>query len=127
MPRYSDIDFNFIPHPVTGDLSRKTEEAAVKQAVRNLVMMNTGAKPFHPEIASNIRAMLFENATPLVLAGLKRNIITLLEAFEPRVKIEKIDIFDDALDYNAIQMELWFSIIPHENPVKINIIVNRVR
>ena len=42
----------------------KNANNAVKQAVKNLILTNHYEKPFHPEIGSNLRGMLFENITP---------------------------------------------------------------
>ena len=33
--------------------------------MRNLIFTNFGEKPFHPEIGSGVRDMLFENMTPI--------------------------------------------------------------
>ena len=53
--RYRDLDLDFVPHPVTKDISIKTNDEAVKRSVRNLVLTNAYEKPFHPEISSDVR------------------------------------------------------------------------
>ena len=37
----------------------------VKRSVRNLILTNQFERPFHPEINSSVRDLLFENITPL--------------------------------------------------------------
>ena len=64
--RYSDLDLDFNPHPVSGDVPFKYDAEAVKRSVRNLVFMGIYEKPFHPEIRSEIRRLLFENFTPFL-------------------------------------------------------------
>ena len=39
-PDYADLDLDFMPHPTTGDVIRKTGEEAIKRSVRNLIMTN---------------------------------------------------------------------------------------
>ena len=34
---YSDIDLNFLAHPVTGDVSKKYDVDAVKQSLKTLI------------------------------------------------------------------------------------------
>ena len=38
---FSDFDLNFTAHPVTGDIVLKTDESAIKQSVKNLLLTRT--------------------------------------------------------------------------------------
>ena len=62
---YSDIDLFFGPKTGTNDINRVTDFTAVKRSVRNLVLTNFYEKPFHPEIGSGVRDILFEPMTPI--------------------------------------------------------------
>ena len=57
---YSDLDL-FFTRKDTKDVNILKDIQSVKRSVRNLVLMNHYEKPFHPEIGSGIREMLFEN------------------------------------------------------------------
>ena len=57
---YKDLNLNFGRHPVTKQINVLTDAAAVKRSVRNLVQIGQYEKPFHPEIASGVRDVLFE-------------------------------------------------------------------
>ena len=48
---YSDIDLSFNKKK-NGDIFKKTESAAVKQAVKNLILTSPGDKPFNPDSVS---------------------------------------------------------------------------
>ena len=61
---YQDLNLDFQTNSATKDIQKITDIEAVKRAVRNLINLNHYEKPFHPEIGSNLRAMLFENITP---------------------------------------------------------------
>ena len=58
---YKDLNLNFTKHPIRKDITPLTGAAAVKRSVRNLVQYGHFEKPFHPEIGSGIRDLLFEN------------------------------------------------------------------
>ncbi|MGA1048851.1 MAG: hypothetical protein ACO3UU_12655 [Minisyncoccia bacterium] len=44
---FSDLDFNFTAHPVTKDVSRKYDENAIKQSLKNLLLTRNFERPFH--------------------------------------------------------------------------------
>ncbi len=57
---FSDLDFNFTAHPVTKDVSRRYDENSVKTALKNLILTRNYERPFHSEIGSPIRSLMFE-------------------------------------------------------------------
>ena len=62
---YKDLNLNFTRNPVTGDVATVTDVNAVKRSIRNLLLTNHYERPFHPEIGSDIPALLFENFGPI--------------------------------------------------------------
>ena len=95
---YKDLNLNFGRHPTTKQISTLTDAAAVKRSVRNLVQIGEFEKPFHPEIASGVRDMLFENMTPFTAQALQRHITDIITNFEPRallISVEVIPRFDE--------------------------------
>ena len=71
--QYSDLDLFFTKKTVGSDVNKVTDIQAVKRSVRNLILLNAFEKPFHPEISSGVRDMLFENMTPVVAVVLARH------------------------------------------------------
>ena len=64
--QYVDLDLFFGKKNSDRDINTVTDIQSVKRSIRNLVLLNHYEKPFHPEIASGVRDMLFENITPIV-------------------------------------------------------------
>jgi len=87
-----DLSLNFRPHPVTGDVGVFADQDAVKKAIRNLILMKRGEKPFHPEISSGITDLLFENSTPIVIATIKKDIEAFITRYEPRARSIQVDV-----------------------------------
>ena len=81
---YKDLNLNFGRHPVTKQVQTLTDESCVKRSVRNLVQIGEYEKPFHPEIASGVRDMLFGNMTPFTAQTLSTKIKEVIENHEPR-------------------------------------------
>ena len=87
---YSDLDLDFTRNPVTSDIVKLNDVDSVKRSVKNLIQTNHYERPFHPEIGSDIRGLLFENMTPLTALNLERKVIEVLTNFEPRAKIVNV-------------------------------------
>ena len=88
---YKDLNLNFGRHPVTKQVQTLTD-AAVKRSVRNLVQIGEYEKPFHPEIASGVRDVLFENMTPFTANALQRKITDVITNFEPRALLTSVEV-----------------------------------
>jgi phage baseplate assembly protein W len=125
-PDYSDLDLDFIPHPTTGDIVRKTGPDAIKRSVRNLILTNFYEKPFRPGIGSNATKLLFDNANPLTATFLKDAIMEVVRNYEPRV--EMIDVFVNFdIDNNGYNVEMRYVILNRNEPIITTIFLERIR
>ncbi len=88
---YKDLNLNFSANPVTGDVTTVTDVIAVKRSVRNLLLTNHYDRPFHPEIGSNVPALLFENVGPITGNQLQRAIEEMIGNFEPRARVTAVE------------------------------------
>lgn len=123
---FSDLDLNFAPHPVTGDLTQKYDENAVKQAVKNLLQIRHYEKPFHSEIGSPLRELLFEPVTPLTELMAKRAIIDQISNFEPRVDLITVEVIASP-ENNSLYVNIVFKIVNTERPITLDFILERTR
>ena len=123
---YKDLDLDFCRNIVTNDVNKLTDVEAVKRTVRNLINTNHFERPFHPEIGGNVRALLFENITPLTALNLQRKIEEVLNNFEPRAKITQI-LADPYIDRNGYRLEIKFYFIGIQNPITVETFLERLR
>lgn len=125
---YSDLDNSVETNPITGDVLKKTGAAAVIQSVMNLIQMGHYEKPFHPEIGSGIRQLLFELATPATCQLMSKEIRTVLQNFEPRVQV--LNVVVEAVVSGTISgfnATIQFSIVSIPQPITISVFLERVR
>ena len=108
--QYSDLDLFFGKRTVGSDINKVTDIQAVKRSVRNLILLNTYDKPFHPEIAGGVREMLFENMTPIVGQIIARKVEDVIENFEPRARLVGVRAIPD-LDRNAYELSVHFYVV----------------
>jgi|TARA_B100001093_G_C26830679_1_gene1015943 phage baseplate assembly protein W len=108
--QYSDLDLFFSRKTSNSDINTLTDIQAVKRSVRNLVQLDYFEKPFHPEIASGIRGMLFELMTPFTAQVIARQIEDVINNFEPRAKLVGVTAIPD-LDRNAYEVKVEFYVV----------------
>jgi len=124
--RYSDIDLTFTMHPVKKDIVLSIDDQAIARAVRNLILTNHYERPFHPEIGSNVRKMLFEPISPLTANYLQREIEDTIRNFEPRVRLQQVVVQTEP-DSNAYSAIISFFINNNTAPTTINFVLQRLR
>ena len=108
--QYSDLDLFFGKKSSNSDVQEITDVKAVKRSIRNLVLLNHYEKPFHPEIGSGIRDMLFENMSTMTAIILARKIEDVIENFEPRVRLISVRA-DPNLDRNEYEVTIEFFVV----------------
>ena len=125
--QYSDLDLFFGKKTVGSDVNKVTDIQAVKRSIRNLVLLNSFEKPFHPEIASGVRDMLFENISPVVAAVLARKIEDVIKNFEPRARLVGVRAMPD-FDRNIYNVTIEFYVVnaPTEL-VDLSVMLERLR
>ena len=108
--QYRDLDLFFNKKNGTNDVTQITDIQAVKRSIRNLVLTNFYEKPFHPEIGSGIRDMLFENMTPITAVVLARKVEDVIENFEPRARLISVRSLPN-LDRNEYEVTIEFFVV----------------
>ena len=126
---YKDLSLFFTPNPVSGDVTMVTDVQDIKRSVRNLVMTNRFEKPFHPEVASHVRDLLFERFTPITFNLLRNRIETVLANYEPRVSVTDVEIDDSgrAMDNNELNVRIYFTLKNDPQIQSVDILLERVR
>ena len=125
--QYSDLDLFFSKKATSNDISKVTDIQAVKRSIRNLILTDHYEKPFHPEIGSGIRGLLFELMSPLTANVLAKVVEVVIENYEPRAKLMGVTVYPD-MDRNAYEVTIEFYVIntPTEL-VELTVMLERLR
>jgi phage baseplate assembly protein W len=83
-------------------------------------------KPFKPEIDSRIQKLLFEPATPLVAMAIRSNIMDILTRYEPRARINDVQVIFDA-EYNSFDVTVSFTVLNSREVSKVFVSIERLR
>ena len=123
---YSDLNLSFTPHPITGDITRKTDVDAVKRSVRNIVSTNSYERPFKPNFGVNLRNKLFELDTSVFGKGRVANdIARQIEIHEPRVRNVKVLL--NEVNRNERSMQISFKVINSLETEELEYVLTRTR
>ncbi len=107
---FKDISLSFKRHPVTNDIISLKNEDAIKRSVQNIVLTLVGEKAFAPYFGTNINDSLFNLNTSVEAVGLKEQITTSINNFEPRVDNLKVTVTIDA-DSNDMYAAIEYDIV----------------
>ena len=122
---YSDLDLSFAKKG-SGDVFKKQHAAAVKQAVRNLLLTNYSEKPFMPDFGGDLTSMLFRLSTEIDDDNLEDDIIKAIETYEPRAEVLNVNTIISP-DSNEVRATVTFRVISTQEETFVEINLTRLR
>ena len=122
---YSDIDLTFEKKP-SGDIFKKTEAAAVKQAVKNLLLTNRLEKPFTVDYGGHLNDFLFELTTDVDVDQLSDRIIHVVHTYEPRAEVLDVSIKLNP-NNNQVSATITFQVLSTNEVVELDVSLARLR
>jgi phage baseplate assembly protein W len=123
---FSDFLSNFDKSPLSNDLGRTTNEGAIKASIRNIVLTNTGERPFQRDVGSETRRSLFEPYSRFTADDIVESVKHAIKFNEPRVEIINVELIGSQ-DHDAYTMNILFFIINNPAPISLSLILQRVR
>jgi phage baseplate assembly protein W len=125
---FSDFVTSFATTPVGNQLGRVTNEKAVNQALRNLILTNLGERLFQPDVGADINYMLFENNVPENYDMLETFIKATIKNYEPRAEVQEV-LFSSAVQGNVNDLGYtgaMFGSNPGEHDLYVTIVYNLI-
>jgi len=107
-------------------VNKKVGVNAIMQSLTNLILLNHYEKPFHPEIGSNVRKMLFEPIDPVVAQILAKEITDVITNFEPRVDLQNVYVVENT-DGNGFDVTIEFFMSNVAEPITVTFFLERLR
>jgi phage baseplate assembly protein W len=123
---YKDFNMNFQANPISEDLAVLTNELAVAQSLKNLLLTDYGEVPFNSVVGSGIREMLFEPVSEIVTLTLKDKIVSTIKNFEPRITLIGLGIKDDA-ESNSYIIDITYKIVVSSKTYNVSISLDRLQ
>ena len=122
---FKDISASFQVNPLNDDLIALTNINAIARSIRNLVFTSRGDIPFNPVLGSRVGELLFEPMDQITSTALREEIKDTIDNFEPRVKLEEVEVvpdydegqYDIIINYiiigiDVLPQQLSFALVP---------------
>ena len=122
---FVDLDFNFKTY-TSGDVKLKLGENAIKQSIKNLLMLNKYDKPFNPKINAGLQGLLFEPIEASSAITLEVIIRDMLNTYEPRISVISVNVAAIE-ERNYYDINITFSIINTEVETAVEFFLERLR
>lgn len=106
-----------------GFFSKSMDKEVVSQNLKQLLLTSKGERLMYPAFGTNLRAALFEPITGNLIDELQKDVISAVQAYEPRVIIKDVSITSgeggNATGPNTLFVSLLvsFSLTPFEEEV----------
>jgi len=122
---FTDLDAAFALTPRTRDVATKTDDNAIRGALRNLIHTRHYERPFAPELGCQIHNLLFEPNDFISRTIVQRAIIDAITKFEPRVEL--IDVAVSSTEANELFIQIEYKIRNTNQPGVFTTTFTRVR
>ena len=125
---FKDLSISFTRNKITNDLLVKKDDAAVKQAIINILMTNKGERLFDPDYGSDVPTYLFDQLDYGTAANISDAIRECLSKYEPRIRINSLGVVPD-FDQNGFEVQLAFKVIGRDDlaPFDVEFFLSRTR
>ena len=122
---YKDIDLT-LAKKANNDVFKKEDAAAVKQAVKNILMSNPGEKPFRPFYGAGLNRFLFELSEGFDELEIQDAVFEAIQRDEPRARVLGVKATLDP-DNNSVRVRVVFRVINTSTVEEISIDLTRLR
>lgn len=122
---YTDIDLSF-KKKNNGELFKKTDAEAVKQAVKNLLLTNLGEKPFRPFFGGDLSRFLFSLDEEFDEVEIEDTIANAIAMDEPRAILRDVKATLSS-DTNSVDVRVSFQVVSTKEAVALNVTLARLR
>lgn len=122
---FSDLDLTFAKAP-SKDVYKKTDAAAVKQSVKNILLTNKTEKPFSPFFGGGLNNYLFELDAFFDESIIEDEVRTAIQNYEPRARVLKVNA-DIISDRNDIRVTVEFQVVSTLEKVTLEVSLARLR
>jgi len=108
MAQYKGFEFPFKTAPTEAPASAVPPELLIA-SIKQILLTERGERVMRPTFGSNLRRKIFENINKGLVTDIQKEIVAAITKWEPRVKVEKIDVVQDAVNTSLVAVTVQFT------------------
>ena len=120
---WADLPLNLDISPLTGDLMKVVNNAAIQQSIESIINTYMYERPYSA-VGTALQLRLFSNSSDLETEMIKNAVYISLAQYEPRISVIGVNIVVNA-DDNSYEMTIYYVIINTTQQQTIKIILER--
>jgi len=125
--QFIDLDAAFTYNVRTRDVASKSDDNAIRGALRNLIMSKNYDKPFEPDFGCQLTNLLFEQLDDFTLSVAQRVLYNTITKYEPRVDVLSVEIAPSDKDNNEVYISIVYKNKNTQNISEFTTTFTRVR
>ena len=98
------------PNAAAADIALVEHEEDVRQAVRIILETGRGERVMRPDFGAGLDDFLFEPINTTTLALIRHRVEEALTVWEPRIRVQTIDVAANPVEPGRIDIEIDYSI-----------------
>jgi len=122
---YSDLDLTFARAP-NNDVYKKTDAAAVKQSIKNILLTNRLEKPFNSSFGGGLNRFLFELSSDFDEQEVEDEVYEAIQRYEPRARVQSV-LCKINPDMNDVKVQVVFRVVNTLENVTLELQLARLR
>ena len=123
--QFIDLDAAFSYNPRTRDVATKTDDNAIRGALRNLIHTKNYERPFQPDLGSQLHSLLFDNLDDFSITVAERVLANSIRKYEPRIDVYRVQVVPN--DANEMYIQVEYKIKNTQTPAVFTTSFTRVR
>ena len=120
---WADLPLNLTISPMTGDLMRITNVAALNNSIESIINTYIQERPYS-SMGTALQLRLFENSNTLEVQMIQNAVYLSLAQYEPRIRVTNLDIVVSP-DQFSYAMTIFYIAINTNQQQKLTIILQR--
>tara|TARA_B100000925_G_C21930161_1_gene439902 strand:+ start:34 stop:471 length:438 start_codon:yes stop_codon:yes gene_type:complete len=121
---FTDVLTSFTMHPATHDAAKVKNYAAIKQAMKNLVLTQPGERFYEPDMGCRVTGSLFEPLDAFLAQTIQEEIINTISEFDERVRIEDVKVLTNN-ERHYVTVQVFYAIVGQPKVEQIDFILER--
>lgn|SRR5690348_8938538 len=117
------VNWPFLPKPLGGQLAYPSLERSVRDSIRVILTTRPGEQLMRPRFGAGLQNFLDEGNTLAVRRQVQSDILENLQAYEPRIALDRVDVDPVAGAPSQIHVQIYYRLLRTNAPQSVGVTI----